>query len=340
MNSTIKPGIIYEGMIYEDEPKHSGNYPHPMTTYNVSTYQIGNEIFKVITDEACPGIIPKRYLVGTNGNVFDRAIGDFRPLQNARYYSVQLDVIGRKRNSISTQVHRLEFITHHRIVGFNTKKLEVNHIDLDKHNNNIDNLEWTDHKGNMDHALRNKANKNIRDVDEVREMIRLYNEEYMDPVDIAKRYNCETKYVYAIIEGRKFKTIHDEFDVQLRPRTKSVHIPIHMEECIKLFKGGYNYSEIAKIIGMDKSDVGKLIRRYNDEHPEDQLYIFKGKKFKPELVIEICKNLEKTKGQTTRERFNNLVSTLSIENTESNYDAIRKIIYGKCYTNISCNYDI
>ena len=66
------------------------------------------------------------------------------------------------------RVHRLVCMAFHPIEGKNEYKdykgLECNHKDGNKSNNHADNLEWTTHSENMQHAYDTKLNKKVRSV--------------------------------------------------------------------------------------------------------------------------------------------------------------------------------
>ena len=51
-------------------------------------------------------------------------------------------------------VHRLVLMTYNPVEGM--EKLDVNHIDEDKSNNHIDNLQWITHRDNCNYGARNE----------------------------------------------------------------------------------------------------------------------------------------------------------------------------------------
>ena len=59
-----------------------------------------------------------------------------------------------------TEVHRLIAKT---FIDNSKNKKEVNHIDGNKLNNKIDNLEWVTHKENINHAWRTKLFEPVRE---------------------------------------------------------------------------------------------------------------------------------------------------------------------------------
>ena len=63
----------------------------------------------------------------------------------------------KNNNEKNFKVHRL--VAQH-FISNPKNKLEVNHIDGNKKNNHSNNLEWTTHKENMQHAWKNKLTSN------------------------------------------------------------------------------------------------------------------------------------------------------------------------------------
>ena len=100
------------------------------------------------------------YYVGSDGSLFSTKRGreiQMKPSTTGGYAKVQLVDGSRKEN---WQVHRLVA----KLFIPNKKKLEiVNHIDGDKLNNDVSNLEWTTRAGNARHYENTLAGKKRAD---------------------------------------------------------------------------------------------------------------------------------------------------------------------------------
>lgn len=92
----------------------------------------------------------ENYLITEDGRIFSEKRGIFiRPsLSTKGYKQVSLRNKGKSKNYY---VHRLLMETHRPIT--NEKEMCVNHIDGNKTNNNLDNLEWVTKQQNLIHAL-------------------------------------------------------------------------------------------------------------------------------------------------------------------------------------------
>lgn len=95
------------------------------------------------------------YEVSSHGNIRNQTTNKLltQHLRNG-YYSVSLRKNGK---SCTKNVHRLVAETF--LQEPEAKKMQVNHKDLNKHNNNINNLEFVTEKENTAHAIANGATK-------------------------------------------------------------------------------------------------------------------------------------------------------------------------------------
>lgn len=94
------------------------------------------------------------YTVSNLGNIKGKRGNTLKPqLQKDGYYHIQLYLNGKAMGFL---IHRLVITT---FISPYIRGMEVNHIDGDKLNNKVSNLEWVEHKDNMSHAVINNLMK-------------------------------------------------------------------------------------------------------------------------------------------------------------------------------------
>ena len=112
------------------------------------------------------GVIYEDYEVSTKGNIRSlnyRHTGEIRILKQRIDEDGYLQVgLTKNKSRKQCRVHRLVAIAY--IFNDNpTVKTQVNHIDEDKTNNNVDNLEWVSPKENIHHGTRTeRVRKRVR----------------------------------------------------------------------------------------------------------------------------------------------------------------------------------
>ena len=97
-------------------------------------------------------------MISSHGNIknhkfIDRKIGD----NGAGYKLAPITVVGEKRQKMY-YIHRL--VAQHFLPNPETHKTQVNHVDGDKSNNRVNNLEWVCPKENIQHMHKEGLNKN------------------------------------------------------------------------------------------------------------------------------------------------------------------------------------
>ena len=140
------------------------------------------------------------------------------------YKKVELCKDGKRKGF---KVHRLVAIA---FIPNPDNKPEVNHIDGNKINNNIDNLEWVTSSENTIHAYETGLNPNKKELDE-KEIIYMYCELNMTMQEIAKHFNVPIKSIKRRLEDNEISiktlseqknTFHlDELDLKELLKTKT-----------------------------------------------------------------------------------------------------------------------
>jgi YesN/AraC family two-component response regulator len=146
------------------------------------------------------------YLLVSNYGTIKNAITGkiYKTSKNSNGYDC-LNVVYSNGKRISTFVHRLVADTFLRFFDNSNYIFEVNHIDGNKNNNHVTNLEWVTRKENLQHsrdmrlAKSNDHKKFSRqDIDD---MIELYKIGFKLK-EIAKSYNGSSTYISKLMRGK------------------------------------------------------------------------------------------------------------------------------------------
>ena len=150
-------------------------------------------------------------------------------------------------------------------------KPQVNHIDGNKSNNDVSNLEWVTQEENMKHAVDTgllelpkggiEARHCIYTEKDVHDVCKLLEQEYPGSY-IANKLNVSLGFIYEIKQKRSWKYISDQYNL---PKIKP--ITIHSNELINnvfecFNKGITNKKQILKNVGMEKNKTNIRYIKY------------------------------------------------------------------------------
>ena len=180
------------------------------------------------------------YYVTPEGKIWSTSFRKFlKPcIENSGYEQVSLH--GKQK-----QVHRLvakAFIP-------NPKKLpQVNHIDGNKRNNNVSNLEWTDAKGNYYHAREHNLcnHGTFLNKEERKEARKMYKTGKYTYKELSKKFNISEVTLWRIFDGldhpKKQKKISDKEGNLI---AKTYHT------------GKYSREAVGRMFGVSGTTVGR-----------------------------------------------------------------------------------
>lgn len=155
-----------------------------------------------------------RYAVTNDGRVWSYVSNRWlsAPLNNWGYPKVCLHGLGKRR---TVAVHRLVAETFLKKTQYCT---EVNHIDGDKTNNNLHNLEWVTRSQNTKHAWENGLQSNNRGIFAAQKSRRKFSVQAVIAIRqmaelgwsssvIAKLYQCSKGSIVKIIKFESYKEV-------------------------------------------------------------------------------------------------------------------------------------
>lgn len=145
-----------------------------------------------------------RYEINENGVLRNKKTQQvLKPkIDKGNYY--QYRIIDDNNKYRNKSLHRLLMITFKPVEGY--KKLTVDHIDCNKHNNNLDNLEWVTSKENTHRAIKNGLYSNNRKAVSDETVIKV-RQEYIPGAkgnykQLMEKYNINKSMFYYIVKDQ------------------------------------------------------------------------------------------------------------------------------------------
>lgn len=207
----------------------------------------------------------KNYLVSKEGVIKNAVTGNTlsQKVNEHGYHTVSVfDNTSSKYKTV--KVHRLVAQTY---VPNPDGKREVNHIDCNKSNNSVVNLEWVTSQENKAHAYEhglydacigeNHHNTNMSN-DEVHLVCSLMEQGYRNK-DICDQLSLEKHIVADIRSGRKWKHISKEYDIQVKRQNRK-----STDKVVKvamLLEQGFDKKFISQQTGVEIYDINRIKRR-------------------------------------------------------------------------------
>lgn len=202
-----------------------------------------------------------KYAVSSLGEVYNWKTGKPLKLMNKNGY-MRVTIVD---HSFTTSGHKRWFFVH-RLVAMMfipnpENKPQVNHIDHDRANNCVANLEWcTAAENNEDKAEFGMASR-ILDENQVREICkRLQNGER--PKYIAPDYGVKEVAIKKIAKGITWRRISKDYDIHLKNNKFKITEKQAIEICKRL-ENGEKARKIAEIVGTTEGNIRNIINGRN-----------------------------------------------------------------------------
>lgn len=193
-------------------------------------------------------------------------------LQSNGYCHVTLSQDGN-RNTFS--VHRLIALAY---LGNDEERQIVNHIDGNKQNNRLDNLEWVTQQENVHHAILTGLRRGTRNPDRTLDdetahlVCKLIQDSWRNK-DIASALGIEHTTVASIRFGSTYQEISCEYNfTDILPSRRKISTE-KLEDICQMLQDNFSYNEICKKHNVSSATVSKIKNR------KCGIYISKNYKF-------------------------------------------------------------
>lgn len=167
-------------------------------------------IEKLIFAEEISGF--PEYLIFSDGRIYSKKRNKYLKLNPVKGGYLQVKLY-KFNNNIKKNIYVSRLVAEHFIHNKENKK-EVNHLDGDKNNNDINNLEWATPKENMQHAYDNGFQIAIKGKDhycakltenDVIEIRKIFPK--IPSKDLAEKYNVTPQAIDCVIKRKSWRHI-------------------------------------------------------------------------------------------------------------------------------------
>ena len=175
------------------------------------------EIFLYITDEIVPNIKPW-YLISNFGRVFSTNSNKFMKLTTSSDGYKVCTVRTHVNKGVTIYIHRVEMLVFNYQPG--CEYLHVDHIDCDKGNNYISNLEWVTISENTNRAVKNGLFLSGEDApwtkvsDQMAHQICALYVSGLGISSISRKVGCGLDSVFRIVHGIGRTNVSSKYDIE------------------------------------------------------------------------------------------------------------------------------
>lgn len=200
-------------------------FTQPNNIINIEKYfhSSSYEEWRLITDIAIPEILPYYYIsnIGRVYSIYTNKILSPSISDTSQYYSIAFATYNG--TYIRRTIHRMEMIMFNHIENF--ENLVVNHIDCNKINNRLWNLEWCTAKENIHHAIENNLVtrvygedcSNVSITDEQAHIIcKMIEKQKYSHEEIANHIGCNIMTVSHISAGNSWEQVTKLYNMEKR----------------------------------------------------------------------------------------------------------------------------
>lgn len=243
----------------------------------------GEELKLIMQSNRCtPNIKENYYYISSYGRVFStyrsnktgKAIELHTEKTKDEYIQIPLFQDNRKSKTIKLSRLVLSYFG----PNIENSKMEANHKDFNRANNNINNLEWLSHEDNLRYS-KNRLFKKIDD-DAIIDIFNRINNLGESPEDVAKIYNCAVSTIKNAAHGiNEFAKKHKKLGLYYKKlnngltdnEVKEIYEALLKNEDISKLAEKYNVS-IAKIKEIrskgygENSKFAEILKDYPDIH--------------------------------------------------------------------------
>lgn len=170
--------------------------------------------------------------------------------------------VGIRDKENNTKVYRVHKLVACAFLGLRPEGLVINHIDYDKTNNHVSNLEYVTTKENIHHSAKCARHSGVLSMEEVQALRSLVSRDPgIDLSIIAKRLGVDILTVRNVLNATTYTLVPNKDGSMPTPITSVYNKPIAVEDVEDFLTLGFTIPQISKYYRVDYSTPYQMLRR-------------------------------------------------------------------------------